>query len=286
MRRLRDRGHTIFLERANTMDHTAQRLLADAFTRAGWSFELPYVEKDPEEDRTHVLAADFIFSPSPGVTDSLREQNFVPRERILETSYGWEPARFTTRSPAIPGIDGTTFLFVGGVGLRKGAHLLLEAWSRARIRGRLVLVGDVESLIARRCANHLSRVDVIHRGYDPDPGPWFSCADVFVLPTIEEGSPLVIYEAMAHGLPTITSPMGAGSVVRHEVEGLVLDPHDREGLVRAMQRLAEDRTSRERLGSAARERAADYTWDKVAERRYALIKTALGSVAGARAPKP
>jgi hypothetical protein len=281
--RLRGGGCPVFLERVNTMDDTSRRIIADAFSRAGWPVEPPYdVESPLDADRAHVLAADFVFSPSPAVTDSLLEQG-VAREKVLETSYGWDPGRFAGQGPDLPPIDGITVLFVGSIGLRKGAHLLLDAWGRAKIRGRLVLVGRLEPLIARRCTAQLARPDVIHLDYHPDPAPAFRAADLFAFPTLEEGSPLVSYEAIGNGLPVITSAIGAGAIIRHEVEGLIVDPHDSEGLVTNLRRLAEDVHMRKRMGSAARLRAAEYTWEKVAKRRYHLVRSALRSTGAERA---
>jgi glycosyltransferase involved in cell wall biosynthesis len=272
---LRDAGHPVFFECVNTMGRTLLDIIADAFARAGWPIEPPYSLDIPQDGyRANVDAADFVFSPSPAVTDSLLKHG-VPREKILETSYGWDPARFKAGQPALPTTNGVTVLFVGNVGLRKGAHLLLDAWSRSGIKGRLVLAGRMESLIARRCAGQLARPDVILRDYDPDPAPVYRSADIFAFPTLEEGSPLVSYEAMGNGLPVVTSPMGAGHIIRHEQEGIIVDPYDQEGLVRALQDLAEDVQKRQRMAAAARRRGAEYTWDKVAQQRYRLFKNAL-----------
>jgi len=111
--------------------------------------------------------------------------------------------------------------------------------------------------------------------FNPDPAPFFRSADIVALPTLEEGSALVIYEAMGVGLPLVTSPMGAGTVVRHEKEGLVVDPHSEEDLIAALRRMAYDADVRRALGEAGRARAQEYTWEKVAARRYELITSAL-----------
>lgn len=271
LRHLRAQGHVLLLERVNVMGHTFKGILAEAYTRAGWP-KAPFEgDRHLDAELAEVQLADFVYSPSPAVTDSLLALA-VPQHKILPCSYGWDPGRFQGAARAMPAIDGVTALFVGSVGMRKGAHLLLRAWHKAGIRGRLVLLGPMETQIARHCGDELARTDVVHLPYDPDPAPVYRSADVFVLPTLEEGSPLVLYEAMGLGLPILTTPMGAGWVVRHQQEGLVIDPYAEAAWVDALRQLAQDAGARRRLGDAGRLRAAQYTWDKVAQRRYEQLQ--------------
>ncbi len=269
-RALRARGYLTFLERINTMDHTAKAILEDAFLRAGWPIEHAYSQSSLDREQAQAKAVNFIFSASPAVTSSLIERG-ISKDKILECSYGWDPNRFTNPARGLPAIPGITVLFVGGIGVRKGAHLLLHAWSKADIAGRLVLLGHMEPEIKNRCADILLRPDVVHVPYSPDPGPMFNSADIFALPTLEEGSPLVGYEAMGNGLPVLTTPMGAGWIVRDGVEGRVVEPYDESGWIAALRLLAGDAPLRKKLGSAGRIRAAHYTWDLVAQRRYEQI---------------
>ena len=274
LRALRARGHVIFLERVNAMDHMAKRILEDAFVRAGWPVEHSYTQEMLDGEQAQVDIANFVFSANPLVTESLLERG-IAEEKILECSYGWDAERFTRPERALPEINGVTVLFVGSVGMRKGAHLLLKAWSKAGIEGRLVLLGHMEPLIARHCTEFLQRRDVVHLPYNADPGPLYNSADIFAFPTLEEGGPLVSYEAMGNGLAIVTSPVGAGRIVRHRQEGLVVDPHDEHGWIEALRCLAQDAGMRRALGGGGRIRAADYTWDRVAQHRHELIANAL-----------
>ena len=272
VRELQARGHKVFFECVNTGDATLARIILDAFARAGWPIEPPY-DHGPAS-APNLLKADFIFTSNPLAAESLLQEG-VPASRIVHTSQGWDPARFETTARALPEIDGTTFLFAGSVGVRKGAHLLLAAWSKAGIRGRLVLLGPLERQITKYCAQILGRADVLHRPFDPQPAAIFRSADVFVLPTLEEGGPLVTFEAMGCGLPMVTSPFGAGAVLRHGEEGLVVDPYDEAGLIDALRCMAENTPLRREMGAAGRRRAAEFTWDKVAWRRHELIRQAV-----------
>jgi glycosyltransferase involved in cell wall biosynthesis len=158
-------------------------------------------------------------------------------------------------------------LFVGFVCVRKGAHLLLDAWQRAGIRGQLVLCGAIEPGIARHSADVLARPDVVHLPYVSDVSSVYRQADIFAFPSLEEGGPLVTYEAMAHGLAVVVSPMGAGAVLRDGIDGMILPAHDTDAWADALRRLAASPDLRSRLGASARARAAEFTWEKVAARR-------------------
>jgi glycosyltransferase involved in cell wall biosynthesis len=93
----------------------------------------------------------------------------------------------------------------------------------------------------------------------------FLAADVFVLPTIAEGSALVTYEALACGLPVITTP-NCGSVVRDGIDGFIVPVRNVEALADAIERVVSDRTLRATLSANARERAKEFTWARYGER--------------------
>jgi glycosyltransferase involved in cell wall biosynthesis len=129
----------------------------------------------------------------------------------------------------------------------------------------------MEPAIRETCPELLARDDVVILDFVRDVGALYRSADVFVFPTLEEGSPLVTYEACGSGLAVVTSPMGTGGVVRDKQEGIVLDPYDEAGWVQAFRSLAEDIDRRRAMGMAARERAQSFQWSTVALQRRSLI---------------
>src|SRR5947207_337643 len=103
-------------------------------------------------------------------------------------------------------------------------------------------------------------------------GEEFAGADIVVLPSLAEGSAAVIYEALAAGLPIVTTPE-AGSVVRDGIEGRIVPSRDPEALANAIAEIVKDREKRERMSHAARERAREFTWERYGERLIATLKT-------------
>jgi glycosyltransferase involved in cell wall biosynthesis len=267
-------GRTLIMERINCHQASARRILDDAYDRLGLPAAHGITDVNTAREQYKLEMADLVFCPSPLVRKSLLEAG-IPADKLLSVSYGWDPRRFSGTHRALERVDGITLVFVGLACVRKGVHLLLRAWERAKVAGRLVIVGDVAADIAGKCADQLNRSDVLHLPYHKDVAAVFRSADVFAFPTLEEGSPLVSYEAMASGLASIISPMGAGEVVRDGREGIVLDPYAEDAWVEAIQRLARDDELRENLGRRARQRAQDYTWQQVGRRRRMLLSEIL-----------
>lgn len=271
---LKSRGYTIIMERINCHRQTAHRILEDAYHRLGWPAAHGITAEQTANEQQKLKLADYAFCPSPLVRKSMLDAG-VPAGKLLSASYGWDPPRLNGQKSLLEPIDGITVLFVGLACVRKGIHLLLDMWARSKVKGRLVIVGDLEPDVARRCAHQLNRPDIVHVPHCSNVAGAYRCADLFVFPTLEEGSPLVSYEAMAGGLPVITSPMGAGEVVRNGVEGVVLDPYEEQAWIDTLQRLAADTEWRKTLGENARLRSLDYTWADVGRRRRLLLKSKL-----------
>jgi glycosyltransferase involved in cell wall biosynthesis len=143
-------------------------------------------------------------------------------------------------------------LFVGGDFRRKGGALLLD-----RMRGPL----------ADRCELHVATADDvtprrgvhIYRGLGPNSpelGRLFAEADMFVLPTFADCLAVVVMEAMAAGLPVITTGVGAlGEMVRDGENGLLIRAGDGEALERALRALVENTQLRRRMGRVGYELA-------------------------------
>lgn len=213
--------------------------------------------------RAERALADHILAPSPYVTRCLIE-NGVPANKIVQIPYGANTTMFV---PSSRPRDLFRALFVGLIGLRKGVRYLFEAWRQLDLPdAELLLVGPCDkfgkTLLASQPPN-CRWVGQVPR-YEVDR--WFGESDVFVFPSLAEGSALVTYEAMASGLPLITTE-NAGSVARDGQEGFIVPARDTAALADMIKKLFEDRDLRARMGSQARlliER--HYTWHHYRER--------------------
>ena len=268
IKRAQGLGAIVVAERTNCMASMGRELLSRAFGRRGMPLPTGWYPADGiAEEREQMRQCDYITAANALVAQSLREAGISERQ-ILETSYGFNRTRLAPaidiKRPERPPV----FAFVGLGIVRKGLDVLLEAWEQASVNGKLLIAGHVDKDIGAAYANTLARPDVQELGHVKDIASVYAAADVFVFPTHEEGGPQVIYEAAACGLASIVSPMGAGRIVRHELECLMIDPLRVDDLAAALTKLAEDQTLRQTLGAAAAERAQDFTWSKVAKRLY------------------
>ncbi|MGY3075005.1 glycosyltransferase involved in cell wall biosynthesis [Bradyrhizobium sp. LM6.10] len=256
----------VFREMINCHRGSAKVILDEAYKQLGLSPRHAITDESVDAEQAALDAVDFIFCPNAMVEASLL-RNGLPASKLVSTSYGWDPQRFSGTNRLLPPCDGITAVFAGSICVRKGCHLLLDYWARSNVRGRLVLAGVLETAIKEQCAALLARPDVVVLDYVNDIGSLYRSADIFVFASLEEGGPQVTYESCGCGLPAITTPMGMGRIVRDGQEGLILNAYDEDGWIMAIRTLAEDGDRRRRLGAAAAERARAFGWDEVAVKR-------------------
>jgi glycosyltransferase involved in cell wall biosynthesis len=158
------------------------------------------------------------------------------------------------------------FVFVGDVSRDKGIEFLLSAYRRMPA-GRLPLL-----VIGRRTSDSPATYPPGVYALDPLEHPKvlqaMANASFVVVPSIwHDPCPTVVLEAMATGRPVVTTPLGGIiDMVTDGVEGLVVQPGDIDGLANAIMRLSRDSALRERLGAAAREKAAYFTTGMIVPR--------------------
>ena len=274
--RLRDAGVHVVREMINCHRGAAKKILDAEYKRLGLEPGHSISAESVDHEVETLEHCDHVFCSNDRSEQSVVDFG-VPQTKVRPASFGWEPARFRGNGRALSAIDGPTFLFVGLICIRKGAHLLLRYWAASGIRGRLVLVGNIEPAIKEICAEYLRRDDVIMVKHTPDIGQYYRSADVFVFPTLEEGGPQVVNEAAGCGVPVITTPMGAARVA-NATTGFVLDPLDEAGWIEALRTLAEDTELRQRMGAGAQRRAMSVTWAEVGRARGRVFDEITGKV--------
>ena len=231
-------------------------------------------DKDIQERELACCAkADLILCPSPFVAGELSAAG-VSSGRICVIPFGAAYDGWSKRDSPPKGRP-LEFCFAGNVSPRKGVLDLLAAWARPEFRAhRLHLCGRVYPEIARALARH-GFGNVVTPGF-VDVDEYFKRCDVFVLPSLMEGSSKAVYEAMNRSLPVVVT-RETGSVARDGIEGYVVPARDPEALASAMLRFADTPGLAARMGAAAKARMAGFTWADYGRRVVAAYDRLLGA---------
>lgn len=201
----------------------------------------------------------------------------IAAARIRVTPWGTDRVRVTeaevSRVRAEYALERPIVLFTGTVEPRKNLSRLVEAFGQlGGVDAELVVVGP------EGWSTELPEAGVRRLGFVPDADrdALFAAAAVVCYPSLREGFGLPVLEAMVQGAAIVTSATTSTAEVAGDA-ALLVDPLDVDALAGALARLLEDRSLAERLGVAARERAATFTWARTAEATVAAYRAALGS---------
>jgi glycosyltransferase involved in cell wall biosynthesis len=169
-------------------------------------------------------------------------------------------------------------LLIGNDWRVKGVPAILEAMAQLpTLPVHFLVIGKDVAEPFREKANRLGLLERCHWvAPRPEVMDFYAAADVYVSPSREDSFGLPVVEAMACGLPVITSSHAGVSALLHDsIDGFVLpDPQDTHHLARIIRRLYSDAPFRSRIGEAAARTAQDWTWDRSAAEVWALLQRA------------
>jgi len=221
------------------------------------------------------------------VKDDIRAHFRVPEDRLRVIYNSVDPREFgphvrngrdATRARLGIAVSDVAFLLLGSGYARKGVPAALQALARLPENARLIVVGRDKN-VARYTAL-AARLGVASRvcfaGPQADPRPYFGAADAFVLPTLYDPLSNAVLEALACGLPVVTSRRcGAGEFVAAHDAGMICDATDVAAIAEAMRQLL-DRAERAPMAARAVEAVAQLTPDAMAGDLMALYRSLLG----------
>jgi glycosyltransferase involved in cell wall biosynthesis len=196
---------------------------------------------------------------------------------------GVDLARFHAGDP-VPH-DGLHVGFLGRLVSNKGPDVAVSAVAEAirlGVDASLFFAGDGperENLV--RLAGRLGIRERVHlQGYVPNPESWFRGIDVLVRPSLTEGMPLGVLEAMAAGVPVIASDVpGNVALLRDGETGLLVPTRDHRALAQALVRIYRDDALRGRLREVALRTVDVLSWDRTTELTQAALERAISGTA-------
>ncbi|MEH2125904.1 glycosyltransferase family 4 protein [Nostoc sp.] len=244
-------------------------------TLIGWLFKKPVI--------IHTHSADFhlFYSKLPQLLQQWLSWSFCKCTRFIVLSDSWKifyienlglkleqvivlpnPVKIPAQIPQRIDSKQIFFLFLGRIGERKGAFDLIKAFASMPVaqqsQAKLVIAGDGDVEQARSLIPTLNLTDYITilDWVDKEKrDELLTKADVFVLPSYNEGLPMALLEAMSWGLAVITTAVGGiPEIVTQNQNGLLVNPGDIQQLSEAMQSLITDENLRISLGNNARVR--------------------------------
>jgi glycosyltransferase involved in cell wall biosynthesis len=266
LRFARRQGLRTVVEQTMAPHAVERRLLQEQRQRfPGWEGALPPDSCDEfcEREQAEWELADFVLCGSPFVREAMASAGAATS--CVVVPYGVDE-HFAV--PDRPPRDGPLrVLTVGAVGLRKGSPDVLATASQLKGIATFRMVGPahVSPAVERDLQARVDLRGVVPRAEVVGHYAW---ADVFLLPSVCEGSATATYEALACGLPVVCTP-NTGSVVRDGVDGFLVPVGAPAAIAEHLGRLAADRTLLRRLADNARQRAADFT---LARYRHRLLE--------------
>jgi glycosyltransferase involved in cell wall biosynthesis len=202
-------------------------------------------------------AADYVFINSSFVKETFLQYGF-PERKLVMLPRGVDIDDY---KPASEKKDKTfRIIFVGTLNIRKGVQYLLEAWKRLDLaNAELLLIGSVADELGPILKKYDSDDRIKIKGFVKNPSELFSRASIFVFPTLDEGSAKVTYEAMACGLPVVTTP-NAGSLVSDGTDGFIVGIRDVEALKEKILFFYNNPDAVREMGALARKNIGPFTW--------------------------
>ncbi|NVM05027.1 MAG: glycosyltransferase family 4 protein [Candidatus Helarchaeota archaeon] len=261
------------VERASSHILTQNKLLSGEYENFGL--------KNKPIDRYTILkckkeyeTTDFITVPSKFAYNSFLEYGFDEKKLWL-IPFGVDTEIF---KPSEKSNNIFRILFVGQISLRKGVQHLLKAFSEMNLKNaELILRGSIKPDIRDILDYYKKKIDfrIIKFAKQNELVKLFNSSSVFVLPSIEEGSALVTYEAMACGLPLIVTE-NSGAVAINGKHGFTIPIRDSSAIKEKIEYFYHNEKDRRKMGNNARKYVQQYfTWDKYAENLIKHYKNVL-----------
>jgi len=237
----------------------------DLFVISGDYSTPEFRERFTAQARAAAERSDLIIAVSQFTAGQVEALLQVERSRIRVIHHGVRAAPL--QSAAIPREQ--IILTVGAIQRRKNTVRLIEAFEQLDSHWKLVLAGasgfGSEEAIAR-IGHSPRRHDIQLLGYvrDSQLEELYRRASIFAFPSLDEGFGMPVLDAMARGVPVLTSRVSA----MPEVAGgaaLLVDPFDVQAIAEGLQQLIADTGLREQLARAGLERVQHFSWEKSVE---------------------
>jgi len=264
LKEAKEKGIVTVVERSSSHILTQMELIREEYETYDIKLK-PELDVVIERCLKEYEVADYVSVPSRFVYDSFIKKGF-DRKQLILIPLGIDIEKY---QPGEKKDKIFRVLFMGQISLRKGAQYLLKAFLELKLKNsELLLVGGIGKDFRKIFEEYRKRIALKHIPWSDDLESICRQSSIFVFPSIEEGSALVNYIAMACGLPVITT-FNSGSPVRDGEDGFIIPIRDVEALKEKILYFYERPQEIKAMGTSARGEIENYTWEKYGEK---LIK--------------
>jgi glycosyltransferase involved in cell wall biosynthesis len=266
-------GAVTICDRGSAHIQYQDHILEEEFARWGQ----PYKRIDPRVvDREVEVyeSADYVVVPSSFCERSFIEQG-ISRSKLRRAPYGTDLTLFY---PEPKRHKKFRVIYVGSLTLRKGIPYLLEAVASLRSHVELELIGEISEEIRPFLGKYEGSFRYLGAKPRPELRKYYSQASVFAIASIEEGLALVMAQAMACGLPVITTEnTGGADLFDDGVEGFIVPIRSAQAIRERIEFLLCDRERLDRMSAAALKRVQSLGgWDSYGDAIEQVYSEALG----------
>jgi glycosyltransferase involved in cell wall biosynthesis len=208
--------------------------------------------------------ADYILCPSIYVANTFINVYNIPKTKILIQPYAVDTNLFKMNKRKTD--DVFRIIYVGNIGVAKGIHYLIDALEllqKNNVPYECLLIGKIKD----NYMNYFNKKRHLFKYLGKVPhnelNDYYNSSSVFVFPTLDDGFGLVLFEAMASGLPVIaTTNCGASTIIKDGEEGFIVPIRDSNAIFEKLVYLFNNRSVLENMSNKAFIKSKNYDWDE------------------------
>lgn len=274
LRRANELGLTTIVERSSSHIRTQKEILDEEYQELDLG-ESPISRQHIQREEEEYRVADYVSIPSEFAYQSFIDQGF-DEDKLLKIPFGYD-VKECVRHNNNNNSDKIVFLYAGAIDIQKGVHYLLKSFNSLRLQDvNLKLAGNISKNMKQFVSEFKTDSRIEFLGWVNNMDQLYSNSSVFVFPSLQEGSAMVTYEAMANGLPVITT-FNSGWVGVDGKHGIEVPIRDENSLSEALQSMYNNPKKRDKMGNKAQNYVkSTYTEKDYGKRVFSKYQSIVG----------
>jgi len=272
IKKVKKLGAKTILECGNAHILQQYKILKEEYRR--WNLNYNYYKLNILRRLAEYRFTDYILAPSKYVRNSFLKEK-INEEKIKVINYGIDLSDIETNNY---NQNKFKIIYTGSIILRKGLQYLLLALENLKLRdAELIIIGNIEKEMKVIINNLIKKVEIPIKFYNRLPKKLYysmlANSSLYVFPSIEDGWAMTVSEAMAAGLPVITTKnVGASELIEDGKEGFVVNIRDVKSIRNYILYFYENPSEIKRMGQNARKKVSQNTWENFVDNLIKVYK--------------